>query len=789
MTPRPLERLAALAALACLLLTACPAWARVEVPFAFAPQEGPVAPPEQPLRAQMCLNGSWRFQPVTLPAGWRPGDGPPEMPPPDPAAWDPTPLRVPSPWNVNSFAAGEGGDFRSFPSYPAAWEEAKQGWLARSFRVPETWRGQRVWLRFAAVAGRARVLLNGRPLGERFDSFLPWELDVTGAVNFGGENRLLVGVAAPELMDTPGKLRHTYPAGSFWGQHIAGIWQDVYLVARPRLSVTDAFVQPLLDQDKLNIQLDLANNTDQNHMVSVVGRVYEWVNLAGVGMAAAPEPRWRLGREVLTLPARRVEAPAGARVGLTLEAPAAGRLAAWSPDAPRLYGLLLEVSDGDKIIDRHYVRFGWRQFSIAGKKLLLNGRPLQLLADAWHFAGIPQMTRRYAWAWYSMLKAAHGNAVRLHAQPFPAFYLDLADEMGVCVLDETAIWASHCGLNFDHPDFWARSRRHVAGLVERDRNHPSVFGYSLANEITGALGVTRASDNDVRRVQYQAAGLARLARKLDPTRPWLSSDGDGDLMGRLPVSVLHYGDSAKLAGAARASRKPLGIGEAGAAYDGTPVEVSRWGGDLAYADFAGRMEGVAREAYDLIARGQRPEAAFCSVFNLVWYGLKPLALGLPDPSRAPTPADGVFFPPLAEGVAGVQPERLGPYCTTLNPGYDPSLPLYEPWPLLAAVADAFAPGGAAPSRWGGALPAAGDPPPPPAVTDRPALWGDPDGGLARLLKAAGARPIAAVEAPQAPVLVIDCPALAGPWPRAAWCWSGGSPPAAGTRATGFYPRP
>ena len=52
------------------------------------------------------------------------------------------------------------------------------------------------------------------------------------------------------------------------------------------------------------------------------------------------------------------------------------------------------------------------------------------------------MTRRYPWAWYTALRDANCNAVRLHAQPFPSFYLDVADEMGILVLDESAMWAS-----------------------------------------------------------------------------------------------------------------------------------------------------------------------------------------------------------------------------------------------------------------------------------------------------------------------------------------------------------
>jgi beta-galactosidase len=78
-------------------------------------------------------------------------------------------------------------------------------------------------------------------------------------------------------------------------------------------------------------------------------------------------------------------------------------------------------------------------------------------------------------------------------------------------------------------------------------------------------------------------------------------------------------------------------------------------------------------------------ASYTTIFNMVWYALKPLSLGKKEISTAPTLADGIFFGSYVEGQPGVQPERIGPYSTTLNPGYDPNLPLYDTWPLYDAI--------------------------------------------------------------------------------------------------------
>ena len=112
------------------------------------------------------------------------------------------------------------------------------------------------------------------------------------------------------------------------------------------------------------------------------------------------------------------------------------------------------------------------------------------------------------------------------------------------------------------------------------------------------------------------------------------------------------------------------------------------------------MEGLANECYNLIKDQRDMGASFSTIFNMAWYGLKPLPLGKTDLTKAPTVEDdGIFFGEYVEGQPGVQPERVGPYCTTFNPGYDPNLPLYEEWPLFAALRAANAPGAPAYSEW------------------------------------------------------------------------------------------
>jgi beta-galactosidase len=671
------------------------ATAHVDFDHEFAPSETWVKAPEKPWRDDICLNGTWQFQPVPLPANFKIGTDPaPELPAPTADGWDKTPLKVPSPWDVNSFAdrKGMGGDFRCYPSYPSSWEDVKMGWLRRTFTVPAAWKGRRVLIHFAAAAGDLQIQVNGKDAGKRFDVFFPFDVDVTDLVSYGTNNEILVGVRKPELFDVRGKYgRRTWQGGSFWGQHVVGIWQDVDLVAVPQVRVTDVFVQPLVDQDTLKAEVTLHNDTASDAQVNVDGSVSPWISLAPKDGVDAPVPTWKLGdAAALSLPPATVTVPAHGEQTVIVQQKVASALKYWTPDEPNLYGLLVHVSSGGQAVDCKYTRFGWRQITLQGSDLLLNGQKLVLKGDSWHFLGIPQMTRRYPWAWFTALHDAHLNAVRLHAEPYPEFYLDVADEMGIMVLDETAIWASDGGPKLDDDAFWKDTTGHIEQLIRRDRSHPCVFGWSVCNEVQPIVqGVFHNPPGMYDKLLGYYATWCDLCHRLDPTRQWVSADGDWDGGGKLPVVVIHYGDATTMEKAVR-SGKPWGVGEASSAYYSTPQQVAKTYGEHAYESFLGRMEGVAVETYAHLMNQRKYGASYRSVFNVVWYGLQPLPLGLPDTTKPPTLDDGVFFPAYVENKPGVQPERLGPYCTTLNPGYDPSLPLYKTWPLFDAIKDAQA---------------------------------------------------------------------------------------------------
>src|SRR5271154_4038363 len=133
----------------------------VEFNRSFAPQDGLVSRYEEPARQEICLNGSWRFQGDKDTSV--PGDTIPQL-----GEWDSTAIKIPSPWNINSFSMTgneQGGDFRTYPSYPTNWEKLPAAWMEKTLNVPTDSADKRIVLHFGAVGGKLVVYVNDKRVG------------------------------------------------------------------------------------------------------------------------------------------------------------------------------------------------------------------------------------------------------------------------------------------------------------------------------------------------------------------------------------------------------------------------------------------------------------------------------------------------------------------------------------------------------------------------------------------------------------------------------------------------
>lgn len=679
----------------------------------FSPAEGLVIPQEKPYREEVCLNGRWELQCVVVPSSWKSGSGiAPELTAPQSDKWEKVKIKIPSAINVNDWGRGSKvgeGTQRPytpssvyFPSYPEHWVRARMGWLRRNFRIPADWEQKRVLLHFEAVAGDCVVMVNGKEVCRNFDTHLPFEADVTEFVNRNGENELLVGVRDTKLFDKSHpvykKMGATYPTGSNT-DYLIGIWQDVYLFAVPAIRITDVFVQPWVDKNELKVEVEVTNLSATKESITVDGEVREWINQAGKDILTAPEIKWTLGGRALSMPSTTLILQKGEKKKITITQKPGDKLKYWTPDTPDLYTLLLTVNGKKQVYDCKGTRFGWRQFQIVGDEFQLNGKKVQCFGDIQHPFSAYICSRRFAYAWYQMIKDFGGNAVRPHAQPWPRVYYDLADEMGLMVLDETALFGSSIRLNLEEEITWQRSHQHLERLIARDRNHPSVIGWSAGNEMF-AIALLNKPTKEVAAVwDDKLVELTRSASQWDPTRTFLTLDGDRDMDGRLPVWSKHFSHGLKLEDLPKGANKPLIVGESGATYYGRPHQLYPFVGEKAYLSYEGRSEALAIDVYQNVKQMAIPYLAYYSPSEVCWFGLENMNLGYHNYTRLPNLTDGVFAgKAYEEGKPGYQYERIPPYVTTFNPGLDRSLPLYKPLPMFNALKAAFSGGKWAPFK-------------------------------------------------------------------------------------------
>ncbi len=606
-------------------------------------------------RENICLNGLWDFCP---------GDGSLDK---IPDVLEETKIKVPSPWNINSFASPKeskfgtesvlvrGGDYRLYPEYPVEWERAESGWYRTGFFVPKHSDGSEITLCFNAVHYYSEFYINGRLVASDRDGFLPVEFSIRDSVKYGQMNELVVGVKkydAFKIVTPEGKVKVDFPIGSFWGMHIAGIWQDVFLKVYPEVYIKDVFVHTEVTEGKITVESALSGLNSEAYELQYALREYKSEKSEIIGHSNASGSKFKDEFNYHNIP-----------MDIRL----------WWPHDPKLYILEVFLILKGEILDIKTVRFGFRTVGMKGNKFYLNGIPYNLRNESWHYMGFAYQTEEYARLWYKMAKDANANCIRLHAQVYPEFFLEIADEVGMLIIDETATWASHCQFYYTM-NFIENGKKHLERLINRDKNHPSVIIWSVENECIFAYRVSAdVGVKDEEELNSLVYLLAEHAHKLDPTRP-ASGDGSYDMGGRLDLMSLHYPTGK----CPVETDKPIFIGEMGSMFYSTPDNICNRVGERAFLSFDGRIEAIAKDCFDYI-KHQRKWAAQVCVFNLVWYGLKPLQI-----KERMLQYDEYNTP-------GIKPSRIGDYMSTLNAGYDLKLPEYIPNELFRQVQKAYTP--------------------------------------------------------------------------------------------------
>ncbi|MGC9360449.1 MAG: glycoside hydrolase family 2 TIM barrel-domain containing protein, partial [Anaerolineae bacterium] len=549
--------------------------------------------PDHPARTERLLNGWWDIQPMAHDDLTKPLE-PTAVPR---AGWTHAAYLVP-------------GFFTEDP-YPTAWRSSRTAWTQTTFTAPDATSGQRVHLAIEGAIPRAHIFVNGNVIAVQDDMFIGDELDITEHVR-PGENRLAVFLSDHRRFphpDTGALTLEEVPWGCCISRLQAGIWQNVRLSTRPTTHVAHTVIRTSVRDNRLRLLVSVRNDGALPFDGELVAQVQ-------TGAQAGPD-----------LPPEKVRLAPGQAVTLDLDAPWSNHVA-WSPENPHLYELdLLLLSDG-RVVDAARERFGFREIWMDGHRILLNGHPQRWYGEWAHKAHAHWLRPAYIRQWYQQLRDLNMNYVRLHTFPHPEVYLDIADEMGILVCQETALYGSFQG-GIDTPNLWPNAEAHVRRMVRRDANHPSLVIWSVENEMRWAL-------NTMPRARKELPRLRHLFEELDPTRP-AYHEGDSGIWNEReqPIISRHYGPACHGWGWWDRSR-PLHAGELGRWHYGSPHVALVWDDDAVYADYRRMCQSIARDAARIIELGRANEVSCLFSWNTSGLdNLRPAeerAFDWPDPS-------------------------------------------------------------------------------------------------------------------------------------------------------------
>jgi beta-glucuronidase len=401
-------------------------------------------------------------------------------------------------------AAGWGKGFSDGQpiTVPGSWNEQLaevynywgDAWYQTRFALPWGWRDKRIRVRFGSVNYLADVWLNGVKLGQHEGGHLPFDFDVTPCLK-DEENRLVVrvnGDLRPERVP-PGNVPddrldsfvHTdqYPRNSYDFFPFCGIHRPVLLYAVSPQAINDLAVATTMggSDGLVHVTVERASDGPATVRLTLTGHGVEIVEEAAV---------------------------TGAAVEMTLRVPHA---ALWSHATPNLYDLTAELVQNGAVIDRYTLPIGIRTVAVQGDKLLLNGEPVMLKGFGRH-EDFPVVGRGYMPALivkdYDLMRWVGANSFRTTHYPYSEPMMDLADRLGFLVIDETpAVGMFHHGDGLAHRmRVWEQQIRE---MIARDRNHPSVIMWSLANEPHNRRPEARS----------HFKRMFDVARSLDSTRP------------------------------------------------------------------------------------------------------------------------------------------------------------------------------------------------------------------------------------------------------------------------------
>jgi beta-galactosidase len=461
--------------------------------------------PDESKAEYINLNGTWKFKYVAgieTSSSWfnktaTPGASEFQAKDYDDSKWDN--IRVPLSWEMANYGkpvyTNVGYPFKNDPpnantgmSDYGVTDHNATGFYRRTINIPATWKDKRVFIHFDGVYSAAVVWVNGKYVGYSQSSNTDAEFDITGFVTTG-DNQLSVRV-------------YRWCDGSYLeGQdmwHLSGIHRDVYLVATPKVFVSDHYITSSLNNEATSGSMSVKLTVDNRNTVSTTKTLQ-------VSLLDADDNQIATGTQTYS-------GTSTAEKTVTLSG--LSNLRPWSAEDPYLYTVVVSQKDENGAEEMAFsTKYGFRNITKSGNLININGKRV-------YFKGVntqdthPEYGRAIDMETMmkdlTMMKKANVNTVRTSHYPRQPKMYAMMDALGFYVMDEADV-ECHYNQNLSSNSSWItamddRTKR----MVLRDRNHPSVIFWSLGNECGGGSNFSTTYNTcknlDSRFVHYEGAG-------------------------------------------------------------------------------------------------------------------------------------------------------------------------------------------------------------------------------------------------------------------------------------------
>lgn len=386
-------------------------------------------------------------------------------------------------------------------SVPSCWEEFNKDYegvafYKTTFTIPKSWEDRIIEINFEASNYKTELWVNDEVVGFHEGGYTPFKMRVDKLIKVGEINNLIVRVISPIILTdkkVDGLGRQEVP---MWrGAITGGIWQDVTISSKGKLTIEDVFIQTNIYDKSVAYEITIENNKTikQDTELEILISDHDNKTVHKKTIPLIFDPGLKTIKNVIEL----------------------NDIKLWDIDSPYLYPTEIKLNYNNSISDTWSHRFGFREFNVKNDTFYLNNKPLYLKAA--FFEGLYPTKLAYpdskamAIKEIKLAKQAGFNMIRPWRKPAPKMWLDLCDELGILTVGSLAIECMKRPISTPRLPFVVENE--LRKTILSNRNRTCIVQWELFNEINRPI------------LTQMLHKMAMLARDLDPSRMILDESG------------------------------------------------------------------------------------------------------------------------------------------------------------------------------------------------------------------------------------------------------------------------